>query len=773
MKAKLNKKGFTLVELLVAISVLAIIMVIALPQIGNIKNQNQTTKYRKYADSVLSSAKLYTDSYAEDMFGNNKSGCIDVPYSELRNKDLVKDIKLEGATCNNTGTYIRVRKANDHYFYERSIVCKDKAGKTVYTENLDPAGCNGGGPDTTGPQISVTPNSKNWTKGKDQTVTIKIWDAYGMLENVKIKYSWTKDGGSYGTVMEHNFKNKRYDGNTESNAITHTFKIPQNESGIFVLTVTPVDVRDSVGNYQTSSYTTGEFKLDNTKPTVTSTRNDSNSRWTNQNVKISATSIDGHSGVKKMYYYYPDEDRMDDWDNGSTANNVTGTWVAERNKEVYIIAEDNVGNFSAPTSAGYVKIDKTAPTVGTVTNSKDNVWTNGTVYIEAAASDNTSGSGMEGIYYYYSNDATHRNDWDVTKTATSVKGSWSGERNNGVSIIAKDIAGNVSTAKSAGTIKIDKTAPTISSISNPKNGVATTSGLKVTLTGAEAGSYQSGLAKWQYHYPNQAWTDIKDSGTSPYVDTFTALRENTVTSYRLCDVAGNCSSESTTNVFIVDQCDSRQIKYTDGTTCSAECGPGTYNRYGYSKLTDARCSAFDTATGGASCNKGDCTKEVNATKYASCNVYYITTCSQGTCNYTSKNGRSESGTISESAALDALSSSCSQGFCRTNLSAASGSVATYNVYGGCTVKSFGVTEGHGCSKGTKYTSSFTVNHSGVSGSTTSPGKCPMWVKTNEIYGISGTTIKYSGSWNTFHCGGNKYCSSASYCSGSSGNCVQG
>ena len=101
---KLNKKGFTLVELLVAISVLAVVMIIALPQISNVKNTNQTTKYKKYAESVISSAKLYTDSYAEDMFGNNKSGCVDVSYSELRNKDLVKDIKLEGATCNNNST---------------------------------------------------------------------------------------------------------------------------------------------------------------------------------------------------------------------------------------------------------------------------------------------------------------------------------------------------------------------------------------------------------------------------------------------------------------------------------------------------------------------------------------------------------------------------------------------------------------------------------------------------------------------------------------------
>ncbi len=245
---KLNKKGFTLVELLVAISVLAVVMIIALPQISNVKNTNQTTKYKKYAESIVSSAKLYTDSYAEDMFGNNKSGCVDVPYSELRNKDLVKDIKIDGATCNNSSTYIRVRKANDHYFYERAISCKDKNGKVVYEEPLAADGCNGHGPDTLGPHIEITPDGKDWTKGTDETVTIKIWDEYGMLENTKIQVTWTKDGNLYGTPSTYDLKNKRYDGSTSSNPIKQTITIPQNQTGKFILTVKPVDVRDSVGN---------------------------------------------------------------------------------------------------------------------------------------------------------------------------------------------------------------------------------------------------------------------------------------------------------------------------------------------------------------------------------------------------------------------------------------------------------------------------------------------------------------------------------------------
>ena len=107
---KCKNKGFTLTELLVTIVILGIIMGISIPLIRNIQNNNENKKYDTYVDSLLSGAKLYNDAYGEDLFGNKKNGCNYIKYSDLATKDLVKDIQIDGVSCNNDNTYVRVIK---------------------------------------------------------------------------------------------------------------------------------------------------------------------------------------------------------------------------------------------------------------------------------------------------------------------------------------------------------------------------------------------------------------------------------------------------------------------------------------------------------------------------------------------------------------------------------------------------------------------------------------------------------------------------------------
>ena len=135
-----NNKGFTLIEVLVAITIMGIITVMALPGVQQLQSRNRERKYEKYGESLVSSAKLYVDSNGEDIFGYAVSGCADITFSELEAKALAKDYETNGITCvgNMTNadlrddTFIHVEKKNNKYVYQPYITCTDKTGKIVY-----------------------------------------------------------------------------------------------------------------------------------------------------------------------------------------------------------------------------------------------------------------------------------------------------------------------------------------------------------------------------------------------------------------------------------------------------------------------------------------------------------------------------------------------------------------------------------------------------------------------------------------------------------------
>ena len=143
MKKKLqNRKGFTLIELLVAIVILGIIVVMSIPQISNLIDSNSDRKFEVYEETIRTSGKLYTDSYNQDMFGNNTSGCYDIEYSKMVDKKLIKDVNINNATCDGGSqkkTFVRVYKSGDIYRYKVSILCTDKNNRStvLYSNTID------------------------------------------------------------------------------------------------------------------------------------------------------------------------------------------------------------------------------------------------------------------------------------------------------------------------------------------------------------------------------------------------------------------------------------------------------------------------------------------------------------------------------------------------------------------------------------------------------------------------------------------------------------
>ena len=123
---KMSYKGFTLVELLVVIVILGVVTGITIPIIRNTQENTEESKYSTYASTLLSGAKLYLNSYEEDLFGHHDSGCSYVSFKQLLEKKMIKDIDIEGISCNSESTFVKIIKLNGRYSYSYYMGCGEK-----------------------------------------------------------------------------------------------------------------------------------------------------------------------------------------------------------------------------------------------------------------------------------------------------------------------------------------------------------------------------------------------------------------------------------------------------------------------------------------------------------------------------------------------------------------------------------------------------------------------------------------------------------------------
>ena len=128
-----NTKGFTLVELLVVITIIGIITVLALPGVQQLQARNRNKKFETYADRMEDAGKLYIDSYSNDLLGITGDGCYDISYKDLQSKSLIKSYATDGVVCDDNKSYVHVERAAGKYKYEVALYCT-KDGNTIYNQ---------------------------------------------------------------------------------------------------------------------------------------------------------------------------------------------------------------------------------------------------------------------------------------------------------------------------------------------------------------------------------------------------------------------------------------------------------------------------------------------------------------------------------------------------------------------------------------------------------------------------------------------------------------
>ena len=473
-KIKIKKHGFTLVELIGVVAILAIILLVSLPAISGMLKNSGEQKYQQTLKDLYLATEQYVWNFREYYPQLERvGGEATVSLQTLRKAGYVKE-RLENPK---TGKYF----LNTDYILVR--VKGDRTREYIFN------GGDGQVPDVDimTPTFTVSPAADVWSREK--TVTIKYQDN----KQPNFVYEYSKDGGvtwevTYNTKVVLNFTatgsviaRVRDLYNNKDTVTSRVFAVSKIDrvsptcattggsttwtNGNRTLTGTCTDtggagckgnvtraftsntngsyspgtVYDNAGNSAVCPSTT--VRIDKTKPTCSTSGG--STTWTNGNRTLTGTCADtGGSGCR---------------------GNVTRAFTSNTNGSyspgtVY----DNAGNsVSCPSTT--VRIDKTAPTCSTTGGSTS--WTNGNRTLTGACTD-TGGSGCRG---------------NVTRSFTSnTNGSYSPGT-------VYDNAGN-SVSCSATTVRIDKTAPTCSTT----GGSTTWTNGNRTLTGTCADTGGSG-----------------------------------------------------------------------------------------------------------------------------------------------------------------------------------------------------------------------------------------------------------------------------------------
>lgn len=113
MNRKINKKGFTLTEILAVIAILGVILAIAVPSYNSLSKKFEKAYYEKLEGSVLAAAKSYYKENAESRPAELLYSSV-VTFSELIDNKNIDDIKGYKSESNLKGRIIIVKKLEDY-----------------------------------------------------------------------------------------------------------------------------------------------------------------------------------------------------------------------------------------------------------------------------------------------------------------------------------------------------------------------------------------------------------------------------------------------------------------------------------------------------------------------------------------------------------------------------------------------------------------------------------------------------------------------------------
>lgn len=122
----MNKKGFTLVELILVITLMAVISVLVIPNILDALSSSKQQKYESLYKLVEKNMKLYNDKYSVDLW-NNENTSFDFCEGDTQGcnsgidklKESGSDLNLDDCVINT----MTITKNDAKYNYSLTMTC--------------------------------------------------------------------------------------------------------------------------------------------------------------------------------------------------------------------------------------------------------------------------------------------------------------------------------------------------------------------------------------------------------------------------------------------------------------------------------------------------------------------------------------------------------------------------------------------------------------------------------------------------------------------------
>lgn len=149
----MNKRGFTLVEMIVVIVLIGVIAVVAIPAVLKIMNNQNEEKYETHLKLVKQALDLYTIRY-KGSFDNSNATMYRINYEKVvdrsqKYKEQHKDqtfidkglLTEDDVEC--SGYIYLTKKKNNNYSYDYYLTCTDSKNNTYETNDKPMPACNG------------------------------------------------------------------------------------------------------------------------------------------------------------------------------------------------------------------------------------------------------------------------------------------------------------------------------------------------------------------------------------------------------------------------------------------------------------------------------------------------------------------------------------------------------------------------------------------------------------------------------------------------------